>query len=192
MAFKEVLQRPENPTFGFGDINKKTNKTNPKQYEGYYLTSRSVNSEKFPDKLFVLHTLRTQTGDIDLWSKADLTRKMKGVVPGTKVRISLTDKTKKVGMGTMKVFFLEQDAGDVIEVPEEYLNNGDEGNPSEGGTASYTAAGSDEEESDDLNDESSSDEITPARPSLTARRPQVTDPARAAKVQALLNSRKQA
>ena len=189
MAFKELSSLETENTVTIGGVNRKTNKPNPKTVEGYFIGTKGGIPNKFnPDKPNQLHVLQTKAGNVGVWGKTNLDQKMKSVPPGTMIRISFTG-TKPSNKGNdMLLYKVEADAENTIEVSgqsnEAYAPASDEDEAVAG--FSY----GDEEEADVDADETPADEVAPVR-TATRNPVKAPDPARAAKVQALLSRAKQ-
>lgn len=146
MAFKTVTDLSADNTVALGGTNRKTGKTNPTSAEGYYLGSREVDSQKSKTGKAKIHVFQTPKGNLGVWGKTDLDRKMESVVLGAMTRITYTgmQETKNNPMYKYKV---EVDDTNTIEVSslsagsenteldnggyseaetEEYGNNGEE------------------------------------------------------------------
>lgn len=112
MGFKEVSSLDADNAVALGGVNKKTGKKNPTSVEGYYLGKREVESKRGKSNL---HFLQTPKGNLGLWGKTDLDRKLAGVNPGTMIRAT------HVGMqatpnGEMYKYKVEVDSDNTIEV----------------------------------------------------------------------------
>lgn len=174
MGFKEVSDLNAETTISLGGSNRKTGKTNPKSIEGYYLGFKKV-ADKMKGGDAFIYIFQTPKGNVGVWGKTDLIRKMSGVVPGTMVRAS------HVGMqatpkGEMYKYKVEIDGDNTIEVvggdytPEPSNSHDDD---------SYSAQSESVEESED---DSADVEAELLAKQLAA--------ARKAKVQDLLKSKK--
>lgn len=115
MAFKEINSLETEQTISLGGTNKKTGKQNPTRIEGYYLGNRKIEDNKKKSGVTYIHVFQTPKGNVGVWGKTDLDRKLSGVTPGTMTRVSF------VGMaptknGEMYKYKAEIDADNVIEV----------------------------------------------------------------------------
>jgi len=115
MAFKAVTDLSTDTTISLGGFNKKTGKNNPTSVEGYFLGARKVESKKAKSGYAFIYTLQTSKGNIGVWGKTDLDRKMESVQPGHMVRASF-DKMVATPNGEMYKFKVEVDADNTIEV----------------------------------------------------------------------------
>ena len=115
MSFKEVQTLDADNTISLGGRNKKTGKTNPTSTEGYYLGSRQVSSPKSKTGKAAIHFFQTPKGNLGVWGKTDLDRKLSSVTPGTMVRASF-DKMVATPNGEMYKFKVEADDSNTIEV----------------------------------------------------------------------------
>ncbi len=134
-----------------------------------------------------LHFFQTPKGNIGVWGKTDLDRKLSTVAPGTMTRAAFASMKACPGKNDMYVYKVETDKANVIEVAgaEPDADFSDAGDDT-GGYADNDA--SDYQAEDDLDaDAPAPDELPPS-----ARQPQrvnapAPDAARQAKVNALLN-----
>lgn len=115
MAFKELNDLSADNVIALGGQNRKTGKKNPTSVEGFYLGSKKVESKKSKSGFAYIHILQTPQGNIGVWGKTDLDRKILTAVPGTMVRAT------HVGMqetpnGEMYKFKVEVDPDNTIEV----------------------------------------------------------------------------
>jgi hypothetical protein len=111
-VFKEVKGLEADITIALGKTNKETGKPYPKQAEGYYLGSRSVENKRGESKI---HFLQTPKGNLGLWGTTDLNRKMANAPIGSMVRITSTG-TKATPNGEMYTYKVEVDDTNTIEV----------------------------------------------------------------------------
>lgn len=157
MAFKEVQSLDADFTTPLGGVNKKTGKKNPTKAEGFYLGARKVESRKAKNGFSYIHFLQTPEGNIGVWGKTDLDRKLVAVKPGTMIRITHTG-MQATPNGDMYKYKVEADLDNTIEVDLAASA------PSESGddeTASVSAYSSDDDSGAD--DEQVADEAPPAR-----------------------------
>lgn len=112
MAFQVVASLDADVTVALGKKDKKTGKPYPKQAEGYFLGSRTVESKRGENKL---HFLQTAEGNLGIWGTTDLNRKLSQVPAGTMVRITSAG-TKPTPNGDMYMYKVETDADNTIEV----------------------------------------------------------------------------
>lgn len=124
MAFKTVTDLSTDTMVSLGGFNKKLGKPNPTSVEGYYLGSRKVESKKAKTGFAFIYTLQTSKGNIGLWGKTDIDRKMEGVTTGSMIRVSF-DKMVATPNGEMYKFKVEVDDTNSIEVASP-ANNQDE------------------------------------------------------------------
>lgn len=115
MGFQEVTSLDADNTVALGGMNRKTGKKNPTSVEGYYLGSKKVDSKKAKNGFAYIHILQTAKGNLGVWGKTDLDRKILTVTPGTMIRAT------HVGMqetpnGEMYKYKLEQDPDNSIPV----------------------------------------------------------------------------
>lgn len=115
MAFKQIQDLSADVTISLGGTNRKTGKKNPVSVEGYYLGSRTVADQKKKDGKSYIYFFQTATGNLGVWGKTDIDRKMGAVTPGNMTRISF-DKMLKTPNGEMYKYRVEQDSDNTIEV----------------------------------------------------------------------------
>lgn len=115
MAFREVLDISADVTISLGGSNKKTGKPNPKSIEGYYLGKREVEDKKKKSGISYLYTFQTAKGNVAVWGKTDMDRKMQEATPGLMTRISF-DKMRPTLNGDMFIYKVEIDPDNGIEV----------------------------------------------------------------------------
>lgn len=115
MAFKEVQSLEADVTIALGGRNKKTGKDNPKSVEGYYLGKREVASAKSRNGKASIYYFQTSKGNVGVWGKTDLDRKMGSVTPGNMTRITQSG-TRPTPNGDMYTYKVEQDTENSIEV----------------------------------------------------------------------------
>jgi hypothetical protein len=168
MAFREVSSLDAEVTIAIGKKDKQ-GKPYPKQAEGYYLGSRSVESKRGQS---VLHFLQTPKGNLGVWGTTDLNRKLGQATAGTMVRITSTG-TKPTPNGDMYTYRVECDPDNTIEV--ESLVAGSSTVVEENNDAYDTDA--------DTTDDSDVDDDIAQQAALAAAE-------RKAKVQAVLNKNK--
>jgi hypothetical protein len=191
MGFKEVQDLDAEVTVAIGGLNRKTGKPNPTKAEGYYLGTKQTVSKKSRSGFAALHILQTPKGNLGVWGKTDLDRKMANVTPGTMIRVSANGKVSTPN-GDMYKFKVEVDAENTIEVnlsENSAIGAEEESNPgfSEGASADETAEENYEETSLDAEEEAEQvDDIPPARATAPRQAAQTPDAARQAKVKALL------
>lgn len=123
MAFKQVTDLSADKTISLGGYNKKLKKDNPTSVEGYYLGSRTVADKKKKDGLSYIYFLQTSEGNVGVWGKTDIDRKMRTVTPGVLVRLSFSHMVDTPN-GEMYKYKVEFDESDVIEVSQETENTG--------------------------------------------------------------------
>jgi hypothetical protein len=115
MAFKEVADLSCENAIALGGVNKKTGKPNPKQIEGYFIGSRKVDDRKKASGFSYIHVFQTAKGNLGVWGKTDLDRKLEGIAPGTMVRATHTGMMATAN-GDMYKYKVETDSGNTIEV----------------------------------------------------------------------------
>lgn len=116
MAFKEVSSLNADKTIAIGGFNKKERKDNPTSAQGYYLGTKTVPSSLSASGTAEIHFLQTPQGNLGIWGKTDLNRKMAGVTSGNLIRITFTGTQASKKGSDMYVYKVEVDADDSIEV----------------------------------------------------------------------------
>lgn len=181
MAFKEVVLLDSSNTIALGGVDKNTNKPNPTSITGYYMGSEERQGNYGP---FKLHKFQTTKGLVGIYGKADMNKKLGQVPIGTQTTVTDTGKTERGPKGnTKRIFKVQQDAEDTIEVQSSNANPGsesfDEGDTYEHDHSESYGSGEDAE-IDDV-------PVAPARTKAAAMDADM----RAKKVQELMNKNKQ-
>lgn len=180
MGFKEVQDLDCETTTALGGRNKTTGKANPTKVEGYYIGSKDVDSPKSKTGACKLYVIQTANGNLGIWGKTDLDRKMGSVPQGAMIRITQTGMQKIPGKNDMYKFKVEVDAENTIEVSTSLT----QGQAEDAGN-DYAA----DEETDLDDDTQLFDEAPPVRASRPAQAATVPDAARQKRVQDLLKGR---
>lgn len=115
MAFQEIVSLEADQTISLGGSNRKTGKKNPNSVEGYYLGSKQVQDAKKQSGKSYIHIFQTPKGNLGVWGKTDMDRKLLNCTPGTMLRISHTG-MRATKNGEMYVYKVEQDQDNTIEV----------------------------------------------------------------------------
>lgn len=190
MAFKPVNDLDCEVTTALGGRNKQTGKPNPTKIEGYFLGSKDTVSKKAKNGIAKLHIFQTQKGNIGVWGKTDLDRKLSHVNPGCMVRVTQNGTVPTLN-GDMYKYLVEVDEDNSIEVSVPRTQN-----TSADATDDDYSAGAAEDASDEVVEEEYVEEEEPvdeppARRATPPARPAATpDASRRAKVQALLSGKK--
>lgn len=116
MAFKAVQDLGTDTTIALGGFNKTARKDNPTTLTGYFLGSRQVDSPKSKTGKAYIHVFQTPTGNIGVWGKTDLDRKIQAAQPGALTRVSFDGMMKIPGKNDMYKYKVEVDTDDTIEV----------------------------------------------------------------------------
>lgn len=185
MAFKEVQDLDCEVTTALGGVNKKTGKPNPKQAVGYFLGTKQTASKKARSGFAALHVLQTENGNVGIWGKTDLDRKMQNVTPGAMVRITQSGKVNTTN-GDMYKYKVEVDLENSIEVEAPTASTVATAEAEEAVEASNYDEGYVDAEALEDEDEAT-DEVTLQRAVPPRKAATTPDAARQAKVQALLN-----
>lgn len=122
MGFKEIVSLDADVTIALGGKDKKTGKKNPTEIEGFYLGSRQVKSPKSKSGLAYIHFFQTAAGNVGVWGKTDLDRKLIGVTPGTMTLVAF-DKMVPTPNGDMYKYKVAVDEDNTIEVSATVLDN---------------------------------------------------------------------
>lgn len=187
MGFKEVASLDADFTTAIGGKNKKTGKPNPKSVEGYFLGSRTVESKKGKNGTAKIHFFQTNNGNLGVWGKTDLDRKISTVAPGSMVRVTHTG-MQATPNGEMYKYKVEVDADNAIDVSslagsEESSDSGGGGYEDSEETSSFSSV--DDEDSGSSEDEEDAQQDAAA---LAAAAKAQSD--RKARVQGLLKGKK--
>lgn len=136
MAFKQVQDLDADTMISLGGFNKKLKKDNPTEVEGYYLGSRQVESKKSKTGFASIHYFQTPAGNVGVWGKTDLDRKLASVSVGNmaKAEYSHMQFTPNGEMYKYKVAFDPDNSLDIDTLPvgnvtvkaEVLGNNGEE------------------------------------------------------------------
>lgn len=186
MGFKEITSLDTDMTIALGGTNKKTGKPNPLQVEGYYIGSKTVESKMSKDGTAKLHILQTSKGNVGVWGKTDLDRKMLQVTPGAMIRVTQNGKLEIPGRNPMYKFKVEVDAGNSIEVSAPTEQQEEVGHTEPNAEFDTPAGGYEDSTEEAYEEEAPLDEVQPTRPSRPTVAAAAPDAARQAKVKELL------
>lgn len=178
MAFKEIADLSPDTTIALGGTNKKTGKPNPTKVEGYYLGKRTVEDRKKKSGFSYIYVLQTVKGNVGVWGKTDLDRKMQDATVGNMLRITQSGVVPTPN-GDMYKFKVEFDADNSIDV----LPVGSSNETADGGYGEDTTGTEDDEDNGDNDGLDDSN-------SYAASASGSTSAERAAKVAALLKGSK--
>lgn len=145
MGYKKVQSLDADTTISLGGKNRKTGKANPQEVEGYYLGSRKVEDSKKKSGYSYIHIFQTQNGNLGVWGKTDLDRKLLTVTPGT-MTLAAFEKMVPTPNGEMYRYEVSVDADNTIEVAavssadasSDYVENSE--------SEEYVDAGADDED----------------------------------------------
>lgn len=126
MGFEEVNDLSTDNVIALGGFNRKTKKDNPTSIEGYYLGSRKVASPKSKTGFASIHVFQTPKGNVGVWGKTDMDRKMGSAIPGVMTKI-VFDKMVPTPNGEMYKFKVLLDKENTIEVAELSAGSSDAG-----------------------------------------------------------------
>jgi hypothetical protein len=189
MAFKEVLDLDCDTTVALGGMNKKTGKPNPTRVEGYYIGKKETENRKSKTGKSNLYIFQTAKGNIGVWGKTDLDRKMASALIGAMTRVTQSGSVPTPN-GDMYKFKVEVDAENTIEVSAPAQ---DESSEDDADTSSYASSAEDDDgvEETDVDAEEAEVEAAPAPRAQPPRQPARTpDAARQEKVKNLLAGRR--
>lgn len=179
MAFREILDLDCDTTVALGGFNKKLRTENPTSIEGYFLGSKVVASPKSKDGKAKLHIFQTAEGNVGVWGKTDLDRKMTSVQLGAMTKASFSGMAPSKN-GEMYKYKVAQDSENTIDVDTSPKN-----------TPVLVEASASEEESYGDDEDSLDDEVAeeipaprPIAPKVPAKTPSSEQQA---KIQALLS-----
>lgn len=172
MAFKEVNSLDTDNMIALGGFNKKNRSDNPTQVEGYFLGSKEVASPKSKTGLSKIHVFQTASGNLGVWGKTDLDRKLGTAPVGAMVRATFTGLQSIPGKNDMYKYKVEVDTENTIEVAPSAENDSE---------PTYADDLDDIDSEEDAIDEAPVDRAT--APRTPAKAP---DPAASARVKALL------
>lgn len=181
MSFKEVLDLDCETTVSLGGFNKKTRKENPTQIEGYFIGSKEIPSKMAKSGFNKLHIFQTEEGNIGVWGKTDLDRKMGSVPAGAMTRVTQSG-TKPTPYGDMYKFKVEVDETNTIDVSAVTAPVA--------AASGYADDGYEDSEVGAEDEVAELEEAPPARPVRPTRAAAAPDAARQARVQALLGGKK--
>lgn len=177
MAFKPLPNLDCDITISLGGVNKKTGKPNPTSIEGYYKGARVVEDSKKKSGKSYIYVFETGKGNVGVWGKTDLERKMAGATISARTRVTQSG-TVSTPNGDMYKYKVEVDLDDRCDV---------DGLPTQADDSSNDSDLFEEPAETSLEDEEPAlDEVKPA-PRAVPARAAAPDAARQAKVQALLN-----
>ncbi len=117
MAFREVTSLDADLTVSIGGVNKKTGKKNPNRVEGYYLGKRQVADKKKKSGVSYIYFFQTPNGNVGVWGKTDMDRKMGSATLGAMTFIEF-DKMQPTPNGDMYKYRVGVDVDNTIEVTE--------------------------------------------------------------------------
>lgn len=128
MGFKTITDLSAERTISLGGVNKKTGKKNPTSVEGFYLGKREVEDKKKKSGTSYIYFFQTAEGNLGVWGKTDLDRKMNQVPVGVMTRVTQSGMAATQN-GDMYKFTVEIDDSNSIEVTGSL--NEDTGNDNE-------------------------------------------------------------
>ncbi len=165
MSFKTVATLDADVTIKLGGRDKKTGKANPTSAEGYYLGTREVTSPKSKTGKARLHFLQTSKGNVAVWGKTDMDRKLANVNPGNMIKITF-DKMVNTPNGEMYKYTVAFDADNTIDV--EGLNDSAEASDGTDSGDYEEQSSSSEEYDDETTQEEEEDNAVPTTSALSA------------------------
>lgn len=189
MGYKEIKSLDADVTISLGGQNKKTKKNNPTQVEGFFLGSREVKSPKSKSGLAFIHFFQTSKGNVGVWGKTDMDRKLQTAERGYMTLVKY-EKMVPTPNGDMYKYSVAQDSDNTIDVEGLETSSGSEdtGLGNEGEYSGDTSADLDND--DGTNDSYSDGEPTEDEDDQSqALAAAEAARARKAKVQSLLNGK---
>ena len=162
MAFKEVSDLSADTTIALGGFNKKAKKDNPTQVEGYYLGNRSIPDRKKKNGMSYLHFFQTSSGNVGVWGKTDMDRKLLAVTPGTMTRVTF-DRMVDTPNGEMYKYKVAVDSDNTIEVASTNLSTGSGANSGTTTGETWHDEGDEEEEEETRSTQDSASSAREAR-----------------------------
>lgn len=177
MAFTEVQDLGCDTAISLGGRDKKTGKANPTTITGYFLGSREIVSKFSSTGKSKMHIFQTPKGNVGVFGKTDLDRKMLEVQAGFMVRVTQSGSVPTNKGNDMLKFKVEVDSDNSIAV------------------SAHAADGGYEDTASDTTDDSYGTEedlpVETATPPAARSAPRAATPEQRAKAaQALLASRK--
>lgn len=154
MGYKEIASLDADVTISLGGVNKKTGKANPKEVEGFYLGNRKIESKKSKSGYAYLHFFQTAKGNVGVWGKTDMDRKLLTATPGAMTKVTF-QKMQPTPNGDMYKYSVAQDEDNAIDVSGLSVDSleGNDGSSEETDAASDDEETNDEQEYTDGNDE---------------------------------------
>ncbi len=160
MARKKVIDLNADSTIKFGS--KKGALPKGSEFAGYYVGSKEVTTRLGPSQL---HVFQTSDGSVGVWGSAQLNAKLNGL-KGLMTFIKFTGEVS-VPNGTMKVFEVEYDDEDTIDVGGTQVNFRDAQEPDSEEQAEEEEE--QEEEQADEEEEAEEEQAPAKRPPAAAR-----------------------
>lgn len=114
MAFKKIQDLDTDVTIALGGVDKKSGKKNPTVIQGYFLGSKTVADRKKKSGISYIYVLQTPKGNVGVWGKTDLDRKMTVVEPGVLVRLT-QEGMRTTPNGDMYLYVVEVDEANRID-----------------------------------------------------------------------------
>lgn len=114
MGFKEVMDLDAERIISLGGFDKKTRKANQDQIEGYFLGSKKIASTKNKSGVAYIHIFKTAEGQLGVWGKTDMDRKLLNQPIGNMVRLTCIGQVPTKN-GDMYKYKLEVDSDNIID-----------------------------------------------------------------------------
>jgi hypothetical protein len=115
MAFQKITSLDADTTISLGGFNKKLKKDNPTCIEGYYLGNKTVPDAKKKSGVSYIHFFQTPKGNVGVWGKTDMDKKLAQADNGTMIRVTHSG-MKTTLNGEMYVYTVEADSDNRIAV----------------------------------------------------------------------------
>ena len=116
MAFKTVSDLNTDNAIALGGYNKKLKKENPTTITGYFIGSKEIDSAMSKTGKAKLHVFQTATGNVGVWGKTDLDRKLDLTPSGALTRVTFDGFQEIKGKNPMYKYKVEVDSDNTIEV----------------------------------------------------------------------------
>lgn len=182
MGFKDVNSLECDTAIQIGGVDKKTGKKSPTSIEGYFLGGRDIPSKFSSTGKAKLWVFNTDKGNVGVYGKTDMNKKLEAVVPGTMTRVTHAGSVPTRKGNDMIKYRVEVDADNTMDVSG--LNQA----AAEYDGGEVSGEGEEYEEDTSLDAaEPALDETPPARATAPRTPAPTPDKNRQAQVQALLN-----
>lgn len=131
-GFEEVSSLDCEVAITLGGTDKKTGKANATELEGYYLGAKQVPSAYAKSGTSPLHIFLTPNGNVGVWGKSRLNKKLATVTPGQYAAVEFTGMKTLKGFPPLYDYKVGVRKGDVIDVASVQAEASDVGQDDEG------------------------------------------------------------